>query len=42
MLISDLKQKMFSVETTPVKTHKVVKIFGVKLKIRCDGNRKGV
>ncbi len=40
MLISDLKQKMFSVETTPVKTHKVVKIFGVKLKIRCDGNRK--
>ena len=31
---------MFSVETTPVKTHKVVKIFGVKLKIRCDGNRK--
>ncbi len=40
MLISDLKQKIFSVETTPVKTHKVVKIFGVKLKIRCDGNRK--
>ncbi len=40
MLIFDLKQKIFSVETTPVKTHKVVKIFGVKLKIRCDGNRK--
>lgn len=40
MLIFDLKQKIFSVETTPVKTHKVVKIFGVKFKIRCDGNRK--
>lgn len=39
---SGIWEKFFSVKISPLKTHKIVSICGLKLKFRCDGNRKAL
>lgn len=39
---SSIWEKFFSVKISPMKTHKIVSICGLKLKFRCDGNRKAL
>lgn len=35
-------EKFFSVKISPLRTHKIIRICGLKLKFRCDGNRKAL